>query len=182
MATKVRQSRAREAEANRLYQRADKLWSRGRIRSAFRLFLAAAKAGTVPAFRIVGQFYDRGDGVKANQASALYWYRRAYRHGSESAANNIGCIWRDRGKLDRAVSWLKRAVKLGDNDANLNIAKIYLRTKHREKAIHYLNKACKSRRVTEGSKEEAKRLLKDLKGPKASRGELEERRLRAGRG
>jgi TPR repeat protein len=45
------------------------------MRSAFRLFLAAAKAEIVPAFRTVGQFYDRGDGVKANQETALYRYR-----------------------------------------------------------------------------------------------------------
>jgi TPR repeat protein len=170
MATKLGQSRAREVEANRLYQRADKLWSRGRMRSAFRLFLAAAKAGVVPAFRTVGQFYDRGDGVKANQEAALYWYRRAYRHGSDSAANNIGCIWRDRGKLSRAIWWLKRAVKLGDDDANLNIAKIYLRgERNSKKAIQYLNKSCKSGRATEGSKEEARLLLRQLKSGEAKR-------------
>jgi uncharacterized protein len=163
MVTKVGQSRAREVEANRLYQRADRLWSQGRMRPAFRLFLAAAKAGIVPAFRTVGQFYDRGDGVKANQEAALYWYRRAYRHGSESAANNIGCIWRDRGKLSRAMWWLKQAVKLGDDDANLNIAKVYLRRRRNlAKAEEYLNKVCKSKRVTRGSKEEARQLLKKL--------------------
>jgi len=163
MVTKVGRSRAREVEANRLYQRADKLWSRGRMRHAFSLFLAAAKAGIVPAFRTVGQLYDRGDGVKANQEAALYWYRRAYRHGSESAANNIGCIWRDRGKLSRAIWWLKRAVKLGDDDANLNIAKVYLRRRRNlAKAAEYLNKVRKSKRVTTGSKEEARQLLKKL--------------------
>ena len=170
MATKMGRSRSREVEPNRLYQRADELWSRGRKRSAFRLFLAAAKAGVVPAYRTVGQFYDRGDGVRASQANALYWYRRAYRHGSYSAANNIGCIWRDRGKLNRAIWWLKRAVKLGDDDANLNIAKIHLRGRHQEKAIHYLDKACKSRRVTEGSKEEARLLLERFKATGAKLG------------
>jgi len=167
MVTNLGQSRAREVEANRLYQRADKLWSRGRMRPAFRLFLAAAKAGIVPAFRTVGQFYDRGDGVKANQEAALYWYRRAYRHGSESAANNIGCIWLDRGKLSRAIWWLKRAVKLGDEDANLNIAKVYLRRRNNlAKAEEHLNKVRKSKRVTTGSKEEARQLLKELERPR----------------
>jgi len=170
MATKVGQIRAREVEANRLYQQADKHWSRGRMRSAFHLFLAAAKAGMVPAFRTVGQFYDRGDGVKASQEAALYWYRRAYRHGSDSAANNIGCILRDRGELSRALWWLKRAVRLGDDDANLNIAKIYLRRERNLKnAIHYLNKTCKSGRATQGSKEEARILLRRLKSRAAKR-------------
>jgi TPR repeat protein len=163
MATKVGRSRAREVEAQRLYQRADRLWSQGRMRSAFRLFLAAAQAGMVPAFRTVGQFYDRGDGVKANHEAARYWYRRAYRHGSESAANNIACIWRDRGKLSRAIWWFRRAVKSGDDDANLNIAKVYLgRSRNLAKAAEYLNKVCKSKRVTTGAKEEARQLLKKI--------------------
>jgi TPR repeat protein len=43
----------------------------------------------IPAFEIVAQVYDRGYGVRADSGAALYWYRRAYRHGSDSAANNI---------------------------------------------------------------------------------------------
>jgi len=138
------------------------------MRSAFRLFLAAAKYGMVQAFGTVAQFYDRGEGVRANQKAALYWYRRAYRHGSDTAANNIGCIWRDRGNLSRGICWLKRAVELGDDDANLNIAKIYLRTgRNLEKAIHHLNKTRESGRATVGSKKEASLLLKRLKNHKA---------------
>ena len=156
------------SEANSLYQRADEEWRRGRLRSAFRLFLAAAKGGMSSAFGIVGQFYDHGDGVKANRSAALYWYRKAYRHGSNSAANNIGCIWRDRGNLGRAILWLMRAANLGDGDANLNIAKIYLHRKgDLRKATDYLNKACRSRHATEGSKEEARLLLGELKSKKA---------------
>ena len=170
MAKKVRQSMAREVEANRLYQRADDLWSQGKLRIAFRLFLAAAKADVVPAFNIVASFYDKGSGVRANERAALHWYRRAYEaEKNPVAANNIGCIWRDRNQLTKARLWLRRAVKLGDDDANLNIAKIYLRTKDQEKAIHYLNKTRKSRRVTEGSKEEARLLLKQLKSGEAKR-------------
>lgn len=163
MTEKASHGMKREIEANRLYQRADKYWSRGRLRPAFRLFLAAANAGIAPAFRIVGQFYDNGDGVTANADVALHWYRRAYRNGDYSAANNIGCIWRDRGKLSRAIWWFKRAVRLGDGDANLNIAKVYLRRRgNLAKAAQYLNKVLKSKRVTTGSKEEARQLLRKL--------------------
>ena len=103
----------------------------------------------------MGQFYDYGDGVKANADAALHWYRRAYRNGDYSAANNIGCIWRDRGKLGRALLWFGRAVMLGDADANLNIAKIYLRRKHDlQKAAFYLTKTDNSKEATEGSIEE----------------------------
>jgi hypothetical protein len=54
-------------------------------------------------------------------------------------------------------------VKLGDDDANLNIAKVYLRRRRNlAKAAEYLNKVRKSKRVTTGSKEEARQLLKKL--------------------
>ena len=155
---------SRTIRANSLYQRADEHWRQGRVRSAFRLFLAAAEAGSDAASEIVGQFYDCGDGVKVDQDAALHWYRKAYRRGSDSAANNIGCIWRDRREFQRALLWFRRAVKLGDGDANLNIAKVYIRgSSGSKRAVYYLRETLKSRNVTQGSKEEARRLLKQLK-------------------
>lgn len=162
----VRKHRASSAEidANRLYQRAGEEWTRGRLRRAFPLFLAAAKAGITPAFGIVAQFYDFGDGVRANEKEALLWYRRAYRNGDCSVANNIGCILRDRKRLNEAHLWFRRAVKRGDGDANLNIAKLYLQHKGKQAlAVRFLRETCRSRSVTEGSKEEARHLLKQLK-------------------
>jgi TPR repeat protein len=51
----------------------------------------------------LGYFYDRGLGVRRSEAKALYWYRRAYRRGDASGANNIGTIYRERGDLRQAV-------------------------------------------------------------------------------
>ena len=156
------------AETNRaglLYQRGDEAWQKGHMRSAFRFFLAAANAGMTPAFGIVGQFYDRGDGVRANQDEALRWYQRAYTSGKRDAvaAANIGCIWRDRGHFSRALRWFEKAVELGDGDANLDIAKIYLISKHdTSKAARYLRKTRNSNWATEGSKDEARDLLKHI--------------------
>lgn len=165
MSKRRSRSMADKIAANNLYQKATERWGRKRLRDAFRLSQAAARAGSEAAFEPLAQFYDYGQGIRANKQAALYWYLRAYRSGCDSAANNIGCIWRDRGKLSRAIWWLKRAVKLGDDDANLNIAKIYLRPRRNlAKAEDYLNKVCKSKRVTRGSKEEARQLLKKL-GP-----------------
>lgn len=126
--------------------------------------MAAARAGVKPAFGIVAQFYDHGDGVRTNENAALHWYRRAYRNGDRSAANNIGCILRDRKRLNEALLWFRRAIKLGDADANLNIAKLYLRHKGNQAlAIHFLKETNRSPNVTVGSKEEARHLLKQLK-------------------
>ena len=158
------------AEANKaglLYQRGDDAWRNGQLRSAFRFFLAAAKAGMVPACGIVGSFYDHGTGVKSNDRAALYWYRRAARDGDRSAANNMGCIWRDRGKLVRALRWFQRAVELGDADANLEIAKVHLRRGDTPRARPYLTKTVRSPWATEQSKEQARLLLKKLTTKKA---------------
>lgn len=127
--------------ANALYQRAEEAWRSGRMKAAFRYMLAAAKAGMVPAFSTVAQFYDRGEGIRSDEALALYWYRRAYSHGDYSVANNVGCILRDRKKTTQALEWFRRAVDSGDGDANLNIARIYLHN-NRDigRAVRYLRK------------------------------------------
>ena len=151
----------RKSAASELALHAGEQWEKGKLRSAFRLFLAAAKAGDSGAQTNIGYFYDVGVGVQPNRAAALYWYKRAYLHKNKYAASNIGTIWRDEQKLKRAVSWFQRAVKLGCGDANLEIAKIYFRNERdKEKAIRYLRQAIRAAHITEGSKEEARRLLR----------------------
>lgn len=147
-----------------LFERATKQWEDGKLRSAFHLFLAGAKAGDSGAQVNLGNFYSDGTGVKPNRDRALYWYRRACRQGERSAANNIGVVLRDERKLKEALVWFERAVRLKDAGANLEIAKIHLQSNDRAKAIRYLMQVCKAKPhdVTEASKEEARRLLKHL--------------------
>jgi TPR repeat protein len=157
-----------------LNQRAEQCWTEGKLPDAFKLFLAAAKAGFVPAYSSLACFYDQGTGVRANTRAALYWYMRAYRQhdtwyrrGDATSANNIGCIWRDKGRPKTAIMWFKRAVKLGDGDANLNIALIYLRSKHdRQKAVVYLRRTIDAKYTTDGSIEEARGLLSEIRKTK----------------
>jgi TPR repeat protein len=147
------------------YSRANEEWSRGRLRSAFRLFLAAAKNGNGLAYDTLGNFYDRGVGTKRDRDAALHWYKRAYRRGSFIAPNNIGVIYRDRKDLKRALAWFRRAVEHKDANANLNIAKIYLKDQRDiERAIRHLEEVCKAKGddATESAKEEARLLLKRI--------------------
>lgn len=147
-----------------MFLRANNEWGRGKVRSAFRLFRVAARAGDKGAQVNVGYFYDKGIGVRRDQSAALYWYKRAYRRGDASAATNIGTIWRDKHKPQRALSWFFRAVKLGDDGSNLEIAKHYLRNdRDPGKAIRYLKKVFSSDRVAEIEAQEAKQLLKEVK-------------------
>jgi TPR repeat protein len=71
------------------------------MRSAFRLYLAGAKSGDSGCQLNVGNLYDAGTGVRRNPEAALHWYKRAYRAGSASAANNIGVLWRGDRKFFR---------------------------------------------------------------------------------
>lgn len=161
---KLRPQSFRKPKAADLFLRADQQWDRGELRSAFRLFLAAARAGDKGAQLNVGYFYDQGIGLRANQSAALRWYIRAYRRGDASAANNIGTIWRDKHKEQRALWWFQRAVCLGNDGSNLEIAKHYLRSQRgQNKALRYLKKILESDRVSAADMEEAQRLLKQVR-------------------
>jgi TPR repeat protein len=156
--------RSRQAQAKVLATRACAAWDRGKLNSAFRLFLRSAKLGDSAAQLDLGYFYDRGLGVRRNCTAALRWYGRAYRQGDASAACNIGTVWRDANEPERAIRWFQRAARMGDGDANLQIAKVYLRKgRNRKKALHYLGEVLRAKNVTQYSVEQATRLLRRLR-------------------
>jgi TPR repeat protein len=154
----------RESKTDAIFMRADKLEANGNLKGAFRLFLAAAKAGDSGCQLNVGNYYCDGKGIRPNLSVGLYWYKRAYRRGEASAAHNIGITWRNAGSPRRALSWFKRAVKMGDDEANLEIAKYFLGIENSlRKAIPHLEKVCRSNRVTEAGAQEAANLLKQAR-------------------
>jgi uncharacterized protein len=128
--------------------------------------LSAAKLGDPSAMLDVGYLYDLGIGVRADRDLAMYWYKRAFRRGYGSGANNIGTIYRTEMKPQRAIQWFRKAVSLGEIDSNLDIAKLYLdQLGDTLRAIPHLRKvvAAKPRiEVTKASWEEANFLLKEL--------------------
>ena len=125
-----------------------------------------AKAGDRSMQLNLGYFYDTGRGVRRDRERAMYWYRRAYRRGDASAANNIGTIYRDEKRWVLALRWFGRAVDLGDPEANLAIAKILMsQGEPRTRVRGHLKKVLvgwKRERVCENSFEEATALLKQL--------------------
>jgi TPR repeat protein len=150
----LRASAAREAEEDR---------------RAFRLFLAAARAGDVGALLNVGLFYDEGIGVRMNHKKALELYRRAYRRGNGGAANNIGIMMRNRGQVDRALAWFQRAVRAGSDDSNLHLAEIYEVRGDIRRAIAHLKRLRRSNMVTEMTRATALRRLRRLEGHRRRR-------------
>ena len=152
----------KKVKADRLFSQACRLEEQGKMRSAFRLMLAAAKLGDIGAQLNVGNYYDDGKGVRRNRESAVYWYRRAYRRGYCSAAHNIGVIWRNEGKLRRALYWFSRAVSLGDEESNLDIGKHFLYNENNpRKAVVYFKRVKPTGWVSEACAEESENLLRE---------------------
>lgn len=153
-----------KAQSHALWLRAEKQEERGNLRAAFRLMLAAAKLGNASAQINVANYYDDARGVRRNRSAALYWYKRAYRRGSSTAAHNIGVVWRNERNFRRAIYWFRRAVELGSPESNLDIAKHFL---HNEKdartAIRYLKRVRPKGWVSEAGLEEAAELVLQAK-------------------
>ena len=99
----------RQSKLDSLFTRADKQREAGNLRSAFRLFLLAAKGRDSGCQVNLGNFYSDGTGVKPNRELALYWYRRALRRQEWVAANNIAILFQTEGKVDPALKWFERA-------------------------------------------------------------------------
>jgi uncharacterized protein len=161
----ARDMAATGSDRDRLFQRANAEEEAGNLKSAFRLYLAAAKRGDSGCQVNLGNFYCDGIGVKRNRKRALYWYRRALRKGESCAASNIAVLYRDEQKIELALSWFERAVALGEPEANLEIAKIHLKRGHKTKAVQCLKRVRKAKPgvdVTVDGWEEAKRMLKRL--------------------
>src|SRR6266496_3295362 len=128
----------------------------------------AVKLGLGDIHLTIAEIYLRNERTRKK---AVYHLERACKsrcitEGSREEAKSLlkACIWRDRQKFKRAITWFQRAVKLGSGDSNLDIAEIYFRNERNQgKAIYYLEQACKSRCITQGSRQEARSLLKPLK-------------------
>ncbi len=169
MASRVRSRRSGRAGATKgssadtPFAQASRLLERGRIQEAFRLFLEAAKAGDSSAQLNVGYLYDTGQGITRSRPQAVYWYRRAVRQGEAAAANNIGTLYRDEGRLRLAVRWFGKAADMGDGDALLKMAKLYAGPlEEAAKARRLLSRVLTSKRASLDSQEQAERLLRTL--------------------
>jgi TPR repeat protein len=73
----------------------------------------------------VANMLDLGLGCTADKALAMRCYQRAWRRGSNIAANNIAILYREAGNPRAMFRWFKRAVERGDEGANVDLAKCY---------------------------------------------------------
>lgn len=140
------------SESDAWHQKTQELWDTGQYRLAFRRLLAAAKREDCTAQLNLGYFYDLGLGVSRRKSLALHWYKRAYRQGHGSGANNIGTVYRDWGEFQTALMWFERAVEFGDLSAHWNIARMYFRQRSNiAKTILHFQRIVEAKRGVEVS-------------------------------
>jgi hypothetical protein len=83
----------------------------------FKKWLGMAESGDSHAQRIIGYFFEEGEGVTANAELALFWYRKSAENGNGEAQWLLGNILKDQvvGKVAEveAKYWLTKAQESG---------------------------------------------------------------------
>lgn len=89
----------------------------------------AAAAGNAVAQYKLGLMYAHGNGVAADQAQAMVWYRKAAEQGLADAQYNLGMkysygegVVADKAQ---AVAWYRKAAEQGFADAQYNLGVMY---------------------------------------------------------
>jgi uncharacterized protein len=72
-------------------------FDRADLKSALRIWMAAAEAGDLEAQNNVGEIYERGLGTEPNYEAALIWYQKAADKGHAAALFNLGTLY-EQGK------------------------------------------------------------------------------------
>ncbi len=143
---------------------ADRYMEQKQFKRAFNILRAAADGGESRCYLNLGYCYDIGLGCKRDWQKALYWYKRAVRRGSSSAAINIGITYRNQRKRYLALYWFKKSLAMGDGDALLELGKLMLNAYgDKTQAKHYFRATIKRKTcITEFSQEEAAEYLAKL--------------------
>ncbi|MFZ6844351.1 tetratricopeptide repeat protein [Undibacterium sp. RuTC16W] len=142
---------------------AHEAWERGDLQRAFYCFLAGAELDLPGCMTNLGYFYDAGLAIRADKSKAMYWYKRAYRLGSASAAANLAMLHRERRRFRLMCRCLYLSAALGDGDAQLDLGKCYLTgqgvSKSRRMARRCFLQALKSDQITPAGRADAQKLL-----------------------
>jgi TPR repeat protein len=142
------------------FTRALNLLEEKRNREAFSILKKLATKHYLPSMLNLGYCYDLGLGVQRSSREALRWYRRAAARGDGSAANNIGCMYRDQRRPRLALRWYRSAVRMGEVDSLLDIAKLHLGPlKDQRIAERVLRKLVGEENITEDTREQGAALL-----------------------
>ncbi len=89
--------------------------------AALQMLQQAAKLGSVPARRMIGEIYHKGLGVKQDFATAANWFKLAAESGDAHAQFYLGTLYQCgmgvEFNLPRAQVWLQKAADQGHKEA-----------------------------------------------------------------
>lgn len=90
----------------------------------------------------LGLMYEKGKGVELHEETAENCYLAAAKLGSSIAMHRIGCWYRDRDDIEKAIGWWKKAANKNHAQSCFELWK-YFRTRDLKKGREYLNLAKK---------------------------------------
>ena len=99
-------------------------------KEAVRAFERAAELGHSEACDMLGDCYQKGDGVKEDAKAAVDWFRKAAERGSADGMFHLGkCHYHGNGVKEnntQAVKWFREAIEKGNVKAKTYLGNCYL--------------------------------------------------------
>jgi len=114
---------------------------------AFELLQKASDKGDINAKYNLALMYYRGDGTKQDIPKSLELLEVAALQGHEQALQNIGRVYMQIIKFDKASYWLEKNAAKGDENAYYLLAEIYCSQEKFTLAKKWANKSIKSGNV-----------------------------------
>jgi TPR repeat protein len=111
------------AEAERAYNEQD-------YATAMKLAMPLAEAGDADAQYLVGRMYEKGQGVPADKAKVLLWYRKSAEGGNAKAQYKLGAGYAMgfsglKQSNEKAKKWIKMSAEQGYHRAQKILAYAY---------------------------------------------------------
>ncbi|WP_457749431.1 tetratricopeptide repeat protein [Sulfurimonas sp.] len=116
-------------------------FNKGDYKTAFSLLEAKAKKGNINATYNLSLMYYNGLGVEQNISKAAKLLEIAAKAGHKKAVQNVGRIYMQLMKFNKAKQWLQKNAKMGDTGAYYLLAEIYIVQEKFKKAKKWAKKA-----------------------------------------
>ena len=90
----------------------------------FEMNLKAVEIGFVEVMDEIAGMYLHGVGVEKNLVEAIKWYEKAFSEGDDSAAAELGRIYREKN-IEKSIFYLSKAAEKNNIEAIKELAEIY---------------------------------------------------------
>jgi TPR repeat protein len=112
-------------------------------KKAFEILTKEAKSGDIVAKYNLALMYYMGDGTEQNISKTALLLEDAAKHNYKKAIDNIGRIYMQLLKFDKAIPWLQKNIENGDIEALYLLSEIYIEKGEFKKAKKLVKKAIK---------------------------------------